>query len=91
MQWTVQAFPLLCFIGIVDWEMRSEGVGFGSMAPVVVVKDDVGSSKDGLGAVNAVKLCCEVYFSIGCFYIILLSVFQHYSHYLKWKVLTEIL
>lgn len=76
-QWTVQAFPLLCFIGIVDWETRSEGLGFGSMAPVVVVKDDEGSSNDGPGAVHAVKLCFEVYFSIGCFCVILLSVFRY--------------
>lgn len=35
-QWTVQAFPLLCFIGIVDWERSAEGVGFVSVALVGV-------------------------------------------------------
>lgn len=48
------------------------------MALVVVVKGDTGSSNDGLGTIRAVKLCFEVYFSIGYFCVILLSVFQHY-------------
>lgn len=50
------------------------------MSLVVLVKGDMGSSNNGLGAVYAVKLYFEVffYFSIGCFCVILLSVFRHY-------------
>lgn len=47
---------------------------------VVVVKAVMVTSNDGLGAGYAVKLCFEVFFSIGCFCIVLLNCFPTLSY-----------